>query len=155
MLFFLNHHNSLFNVSMMLSMALTLLLRTYYDTFSVFFFCFIFAFQIVRFFILFVSQSMNWNSRIQFNSGPVAQDHKHLTWIPEYVQTVTQLATEILNISCRMSECQLLNPTIFCWATKICIVGRSVGKLQQQCKFRPSNLFFRHLHCRQIQLLDT
>lgn len=73
--FFLNHHNSLFNVSMMLSMALTLLLRTYYDTFSVFFFSFIFAFQIVRFFILFVFQNINWNSRIKFNKSPVAQDH--------------------------------------------------------------------------------
>ena len=107
MLFLKNHRNSLFNVSMMLSMALTLLFRTYYDTFSVFFFSFIFAFQIVRFFILFLSQSINWNWRIKFNRDPVAQDHKHLTWTPEYIQTVTHwlLIFWIFHVECQYVSC--------------------------------------------------
>ena len=34
------------------------------------------------------------------NRGPVAQDHSNLDWALENVQTIAQVATEILNTSC-------------------------------------------------------
>jgi hypothetical protein len=44
---------------------------------------------------------------IKLNRDPVAQDHKNLAWASKNFQTVTHLATEILNISTAKSVAEL------------------------------------------------
>jgi hypothetical protein len=68
---------------------------------------------------------------IKLSASPIAQDHKNLCWGPWYVQTIAQLATEILNSSCAKPVAE---PHEFCWATKIVFLRNPAGNCNKNAK---------------------